>query len=110
MNCLFKFIFLLVAQNGDAIILRSNGVTINYYINFELRCQTGKSRLSLLLDTTIQECVRECGLRKHCRALNFWRFSGICELFSSADKKETTSTASCIHMLKRDMDIIEVNI
>lgn len=100
------FVLAFVESVSGFVFKTGNDVKISYNLNFNKKCHSENGRIAVLFGMSIAQCVRECGLRDHCGALNFWRLSHLCELFSSPEEG-VEYHRGCIQVTGSDIEVGE---
>ncbi|XP_060590435.1 uncharacterized protein LOC132745503 [Ruditapes philippinarum] len=85
-------------------IISQSGVAIEYAIEYESKCQPSAERFTIIIGISFVQCLQECGLRKHCGALNFWRKVSGCELFADSVDGDLNDW-NCLHIFAKDIHI-----
>ncbi|XP_053391645.1 uncharacterized protein LOC128554388 isoform X2 [Mercenaria mercenaria] len=101
-------VLMLLFQKMFAFTYTSkDGVKFSYNFSFKQSCRGEKNRIGILPGIALPECVKECGMHPHCKALNYRKRYNACYLYSSEENEEDRSKESCIEVKESDIEIKE---
>ncbi|XP_045183762.2 uncharacterized protein LOC123542151 [Mercenaria mercenaria] len=102
------FVLMLLCQKIFAFTYTSkDGVKLDYTFRFKPSCRGEKDRIGILPGIALPECVKECGMRPNCGALNYKRRYNACYLYSSEENEGDRSKESCVEVKASDIEIIQ---
>lgn len=87
----------------------SDGVTISYKMTGQNICHTGSRRLAEIQGLSLPDCVKECALRKSCRALHYRRRFFVCDIFQSIEN-EDIGHGDCTFINASDISVHTVSV
>lgn len=111
---LSKMLFMLLFFNILKFISASSNFILDnfeimYSISAENVCHEESGRFQIKFGFSVQHCVKACGARKHCLALNYRSRGNICELFESSDSG-LLKPGDCLYLSKENINVIKVQI
>ncbi|XP_053387788.1 uncharacterized protein LOC123543092 [Mercenaria mercenaria] len=108
MNIFWILVLTLLCQKIFAFTYTSkDGVKLSYNFRFKQSCRGEKDIIGILPVIALPECVKECGMRPNCRALNYKRRYNACYLYSSEENEGDRSKESCVEVKASDIESIE---
>jgi hypothetical protein len=88
-------------------IVKQDNVIFSYNITNISACRTDTDSFQGMLGIKLQDCVKECGLRKHCKALSYGRKLRICKLFLTKNE-EYLFNGDCVYVTDDDIKVEKV--
>ncbi|XP_053403151.1 uncharacterized protein LOC123555402 [Mercenaria mercenaria] len=103
----YQFLISILFQiSYEFSYVRVDNFEISYSITYESSCHVEIDRFLFKLQSSIENCVKECSSRQHCQALNFRKGINVCELFSTSESGQLAS-GNCLHVEKDDINVIQ---
>jgi hypothetical protein len=88
-------------------VVKQDNVIFSYNITNISVCRTDTDSFQNMLGIKLQDCVKECGLRKHCKALSYGRKLKICKLFFTTNEAYLFN-GDCVYVTDDDITVDEV--
>ena len=105
----FTYLILLYILLYACISTEMDVISLSYKITPTSRCKSEDDRFGFYKGFSIYECALECGLRSHCKTLNYVHVMGICELFGGEGEQSTGfRDGTCIRVNKTNIIFKEV--
>ena len=105
------FAILLVVINLQSCfgVFFANGgdVLLSYNVTNITVCRTDTNSFQSILGSKLSDCVQECGLRQHCKALSYGRKLQMCKLFLSKDDAHFINE-DCVYVTDDDIKVERV--
>ncbi|XP_060555439.1 uncharacterized protein LOC132716231 [Ruditapes philippinarum] len=87
--------------------LSKDGVEITYSTTFKRECRGDMDILITFESISLAECVMACGMRQHCKALNYIKVFNKCNLYFSDETESDRVKRSCVEIKAADINVIK---